>query len=365
MERAVGHPEHMSDSRVVNPSESTGWIRVDPCPLGLRYNPTAVWTGEEVIVFGGTDTYNGYDDGAAFDPRQGRWRLIAPNPFGALVNQVAVWTGTEMLVWGIEDDRSGTAGAAFDPVTDGWREIPAAPLPRLVTAEVAWTGREWVIWGGDAVPDSHGPGGPSDRGAAYDPASDRWRVLAPAPLAGRRGHALVWSDAGLIVWGGTFDVEPGLRGDGALYAPDTDRWELLPPAPVGPRGEFGATRMGDEVVIVGGWVPMTIDASQSVVAYHPHSRQWRLLPDLRRGLRNTTALWTGSQLLCFNGSDGLHADDNALVVLDPASDTWIGIPGRPVDPAWAVWTGSELFTCGQVPYTTDAAAWIWSGLPQR
>lgn len=62
----------------------------------------------------------------------------------------AVWTGTEMLVWGgqISGSDYQTAGR-YDPMSDSWGTTSAdgAPSRREVHTAV-WTGRSMVVWGG-------------------------------------------------------------------------------------------------------------------------------------------------------------------------------------------------------------------------
>lgn len=66
---------------------------------------TAVWTGEEMIVWGGKYTSGGewieLDDGAHYNPSTDKWTTMdntgAPSP---RYMHSAVWTGNEMIVWG-------------------------------------------------------------------------------------------------------------------------------------------------------------------------------------------------------------------------------------------------------------------------
>jgi hypothetical protein len=76
------------------------WRHVHPGPLVNRFHHTAVWTGQEMIVWGGSDGHRLRNDGAAYQPRSGRWRKIAGAPLPARRYHVAVWTGSEMIVWG-------------------------------------------------------------------------------------------------------------------------------------------------------------------------------------------------------------------------------------------------------------------------
>ena len=72
---------------------------------------------------------------------------------------------------------------------------PSLRSPPGLRPASAWTARELVVWGGQAGITYFADG------AAYDPAVDRWRPLAPAPIEGRTGLG-VWTGSELLVWGG-------------------------------------------------------------------------------------------------------------------------------------------------------------------
>ena len=77
--------------------------------LDPRYWHTAVWTGSEMIVFGGMSSVGTtYGDGSRYDPATDTWQLLPSlgSP-GARQSHVAVWTGTKMVVWGGRADASG------------------------------------------------------------------------------------------------------------------------------------------------------------------------------------------------------------------------------------------------------------------
>ena len=59
-------------------------------------------------------------------------------------HRVEVWTGTELLVWG----GPGPAAAAYDPATDRWRRIGPGPLGTRNQFGHTWTGTELVVYGG-------------------------------------------------------------------------------------------------------------------------------------------------------------------------------------------------------------------------
>ena len=69
---------------------------VDGAPTG-RSGHTAVWTGAEMLIWGGFPAPNG---GGIYDPSSDTWGAISqigqPAPRDS---HGAVWTGTQMLIW--------------------------------------------------------------------------------------------------------------------------------------------------------------------------------------------------------------------------------------------------------------------------
>jgi hypothetical protein len=200
-----------------------------PAPIRARNYATLVWTGTELIVWGGSDAEaccRNSQEGAAFDPADGTWRPIAAPPAGVRPG-VVLWTGTEMLVWG--DGTPDTASAAYDPANDEWRLITDPPA---VGSVAFWIGDEAVLV---REPDANHDGYVDSLDAtsyAYDPATDEWRRLADGPWG--RGTGWVSGGATSAVWTGTTiitmtDTDPA---DGILilvngYDPATDTWRVL------------------------------------------------------------------------------------------------------------------------------------------
>ena len=73
-------------------------------PNGRQFH-TAVWTGSEMIVWGGQSFYNGsnhyLNTGGRYDPDTDAWTATSATnvPHGRSFHS-AVWTGSEMIVWG-------------------------------------------------------------------------------------------------------------------------------------------------------------------------------------------------------------------------------------------------------------------------
>ena len=276
------------------------------CPEA-RTSHTAVWTGTEMIVWGGKDGFlhssHYLDSGGRYDPVNDEWRPTARNGAapGPRVDHVAVWTGTEMIVWGGVDGISWlNGGGRYAPTSDSWTAMTTTGAPagrRLATA--VWTGSEMIVWGGVVQsigrvnsggryspssntwqPTSQGTGvpdgreqhtavwsgnemivwggyagtGAADTGGRYDPAGDSWAATSlPGSPAARSSHSAVWTGTEMIIWGG--DVAPGMTNGGGRYNPTNDSWLATSTGAYvpSPRVYFSAVWTGSEMIVWGGY----------------------------------------------------------------------------------------------------------------
>ena len=86
-------------------------------PPDVRGGPTAVWTGSEMIVWGGaTATFTYFQTGGRYNPATDNWtgtsNINAPS---ARASQTAVWSGSEMIVWGGNNGSDLNTGGRYDP----------------------------------------------------------------------------------------------------------------------------------------------------------------------------------------------------------------------------------------------------------
>jgi hypothetical protein len=309
-------------------SSAASWRRLPSAPIKVDAGLTGVWTGKEMLVSGVTTGPDGtllgaVDVAAAYDPATDTWRRLgAPPKTESFCRRSAVWTGREMLVW-------GCGHVAFNPQTNRWRRLPPAPVGAPGLA--AWTGRELIGWGGGCCGDA------SAEGAAYDPNGDTWRKLPRAPLPASQAPVGAWTGRELIMF-----VSKGARA--AAYSPATDTWRRIPPPP-----ELRELAVWDEhdVLLVGG--------RGEGYAYNPATNRWRSLPATTSGHAQAVAAWTGTQLLLFGG----ETTPNGLLGYDPRRNRWSSHPNAPLRersaPA-AVWTGRELVVWGGV-IGTPAGTW--------
>src|SRR5690349_13727426 len=95
---------------------------------------------------------------AATQLRADRWESRATGPERRTGN-TAVWTGSEMIIWGGGRQSQWLAdGARYNLTNDTWIPLPSAGAPGGRWFHVAvWTGKEMIVWGGRAsfYPQSH------------------------------------------------------------------------------------------------------------------------------------------------------------------------------------------------------------------
>lgn len=197
-------------------------------------------------------------------------------------------------------------GAIYDPESNSWS--PMAPAPIALHGHTAvWTGSEMLVWGSATM---------GADGYAYDPGNDTWRpisnVNAPSP---RAGHAALWTGNAMVIWGGSEDwgSDGTSPGTGGFYYPATDSWV--------PVLTSGAPAGGD-----GRWA--------------------------EDGERGVELMWTGERLLAVPINTYSDASRQWLQVggvYDPQTGNWqrIETSGAPNGrPYMAVWNGFRLFAAG-------------------
>jgi N-acetylneuraminic acid mutarotase len=104
------------------------WSEIAPFPAAdgrVTTDHSMVWTGRQLLVWGApteapdADTgagVEGPEDGFSYDPAGNGWQRFAAGPLGRRGYHTAVWTGQEMLVWGGTDGDAVLAdGAAYRP----------------------------------------------------------------------------------------------------------------------------------------------------------------------------------------------------------------------------------------------------------
>ncbi|HEX4823484.1 MAG TPA: hypothetical protein VFV19_04195 [Candidatus Polarisedimenticolaceae bacterium] len=369
--------------RVPDDTWVNGSLDDEPHP---RQKPRAVWTGTEMIVWGGEP--NGVMTGARYDPATDTWRPIArAHAPTALSDYSAVWTGSEMIVWGGSPIQN--SGARYNPVSDTWAPTSTMGAPSARFGHTAvWTGTGMVIWGGFIT----SSGASTDTGGIYDPSTDSWTTTSvvgapsqssgnPAVWTGKRmlvigsgsisggsydpvanawnsvstvgqphsafGSTVIWAGRVMIVWGGLGPTNA--LNTGARYDPSTDSWAPTTTAGApAPRTLHSAVWTGREMIVWGGdrgdenYVP-------GGAAYDPNVDAWRPIGSEGQFPRSShAAVWTGDEMVVWGGDVGGTGSSGGRYY--PVSDKWTptSTGGRPSG-RWyhtAVWTGNEMIIWG-------------------
>jgi N-acetylneuraminic acid mutarotase len=308
-----------------------------------RASHTAIWTGSEMIVWGGYDgSY--LNTGGRYDPSTDSWAAIstmnAPAPRGG---NTAVWTGSEMIVWGGDDGFSVNTGGRYNPATDTWTatNTTTAPLGRIFHTAV-WDGSEMIVWGGWNEFEL-GTGG------RYNPGSDTWAAtsITNAPSA-RFDHAAVWTGSEMIVWAGWNGSNS--FNTGGKYNPSTDSWAATSTtnAPT-PRYDHTGVWTGNEMIVWGG--KNAGNYFNTGGRYNPSADSWAATSTTNApGARfNHTAVWSDSDMIVWGGTDMLK-QFNTGGRYNPGTESWVATAGfnAPERRAYhaAVWSGSEMIVWG-------------------
>ncbi|TMQ90717.1 hypothetical protein ETD83_34185 [Actinomadura soli] len=318
-------------------------------PLKARERGSAVWTGKEMIYWGGraggqTDLRY-FADGAAYDPAARRWRSIAPAPLGARSGHIAVWTGREMIVWGGRAAGTGSIldGAAYDPANDRWHRLPSAPKGNAREyGKGVWYGGLLMVGGGSGWgTDAQNPGRTL---LTYTPGTRKWT----ASTLDHQVYDLVAGDHG--VYALTFDrrtralditeVQPLAREMRELPEPPVDQ------APIGIGLAWSGNRLlvtlsgGDRTEVLqfsprGMW---SSTGSVNATAFHP---------PISPGMDPQAHLsaWTGHSLLNYspNGVESYDPGKRTLQQIEGRFGREDGYCGAGTT---AVWTGSEILSWG-------------------
>jgi len=324
-----------------------------------RESHTAVWSGAQMIVWGGYDVSPGdVNTGGVYDPAADTWTTTSTTgaPAGR-ASHTAVWTGSTMIIWGGWGPEPFDTGGIYDPATDTWTATSVAGAPSArVWHTAVWTGSKMIIWGGMNL-STHTY---YNTGGIYDPATDTWTAVSTlgAPAA-RRFHSAIWTGSRMIVWGGVGDT--GMVSTGGIYDPATNIWASTSTtgAPIR-RISHTAVWTGSRMIIWSGLEYFSTPIATGGI-YDPATDTWA--PTSTSGApvsrRDHRAVWTGSRMVIWGGSDGSMAPSyDTGGIYDPATDRWTAtltanVPTARTDHTM-IWTGSRMIVWGG----SDLSPWV-------
>ena len=327
------------------------WTSTSPSnePLA-RYHHVAVWTGSEMIVWGGTPNANGttdYNTGGRYNPSTDTWTatstINAPAPRHG---PTAVWTGSEMIIWGgYHNSALLDTGGRYNPSTNSWTATSTINAPEAREWHTAvWTGSEMIIWGGLVVLNTNEL---TNTGGRYNPGTDSWTATTTtsAPTA-RAGHTAVWDGTYMIIWGGNTNT-------GGIYSPVDNTWKgggtNINGAPTARQGHTAVMGPPYRMLIWGG-VDSGGDTNTGGI-YDTVFGIWTPIntinvPNARAG---HTAVWDGGEMIIWGGYFG-SGNFNSGGRYNPSTDSWIATSlfnaPAPRYGHTAVWSGSQMIVWG-------------------
>ncbi|MFA5794754.1 MAG: kelch repeat-containing protein [Candidatus Brocadiia bacterium] len=336
-----------------------------------REEHTAVWSGTEMLAWGGFRDTTFYSDGGRFNPTTNTWTPIAsPSSLGIAARErhTAVWTGTEMIMWGGDIGFTSTlkSGARYNPTSNKWGSVslsnsPAARtqhtsiwIPAVVTnttvseTMISWGGYSGTAW--------------LNTGAIYNPRTNTWSSinssLGNTPSI-RAGHIAVWDDVyeQMIIWGGADGTN--YLNTGARYNPGSGGSWLSSTTTGAPsvRSQHTAVWTGTEMLIWGGFNEDSgnVVRLQTGARYNsnPAGDSWTAITTASAPVSRSghTAVWApGYGMMVWGGESAINVPLNTGSVYSTTANTWVTIttPATITARAFhtAVWTGTEMVVFG-------------------
>lgn len=383
----TSHAARQGSASIVYPTAGPGsatalehdhWSRLPAAPISGRTDQATVWTGHQMLIWGGGSGTQGtqlHADGAGYDPVSKRWSLLPPGPLSARRDAAAVWTGNAMFVWGGYDDaRRGSfhavnEGALYNPTTRQWRMLPPSPLSARVDATALWTGRDVVVIGGQPAVTT--PGGAYSDAAAYDLATNTWRRLPDPPV--RYRHAVqqvvaLTAGSDIYAWlpwdhviqhkhSGSEHV--GMNVD--RFDTSTDRWSAVNANGDVPAGVNSPVWTGKEIIMLAAQLcpsscPGPLPGAYGW-RYDRRTDAWSAIAHGHGDAIDAQAVWTGAVLLAFNNDSYVSGDGGTIYPGDmemwaPNRNRWTTLPMAPYagesESISAVWAGDRLLLWGRM-----------------
>lgn len=331
-----------------------------PGDEGARDGHTAVWTGDRLVVWGGFPSEqtlaSNNDRGYQLDPTVMEWTQLPKSGLTPRVGHTMIWTGREIIVFGgfdadgtplsdggilhagrLEPDGSISAGTFGDFTAGVWSrfgaELATFPFQARALHAAAWTGQYLVITGGINASNTL-----LKEASAYDVANDQWMRLTYDRFEPRACHQMVFDSENVVILGGlgASDIADGAvpnvttrcttdpitdRKDPFAWSlklnrqtdfPDTAAyfWTILPDAPRHLATDFAASWTGTKIGIAAAIPELETVAP---MLYEPGAgfEVLELPTDSQLAPRTDISVaWLRNQLMVWGGHDPEACDDD-------------------------------------------------------
>ena len=289
----------------------------------------------------------------------GTWSTKAPLPTKRFEVGAATLGDKIYVIAGESNGIQATMlNTEYDPATNRWREL--APVPHVTShpGVAAGNGKIYVLGGFIGVPHV----GAMDIAFEYDVATDKWRALPP--LSGPRASiGAAFTDGKLHAIGGR-GLDKITVNTHEVYDPSTGKWSKAAPLPVA-RDHAGVIAVDGKIHVIGGRTADYTDLVTLHDVYDPNTDTWisaAPLPTARSG--GSTVFYRGMILYvggecrrpkagggeAFAENEGYDLKSGNWVTLTPIPEQRNGFAGGTVG-AHAYFAGGAI-GCGGAP-TSD------------
>jgi hypothetical protein len=309
---------------------------LNPGPLDPRLSADLIWTGEEMIAWGGKQARDGLTtlvDGAAFNPDTDEWRSISPFPLQGPQATRAVWGDGEMIVV----SPNGTFG--YDPNADTWRTIAKGVVPSEWNDRMLYHDGRVYLWVG--TPRIH----------ELTITTGEWRILESlGPISTFDSYfSILRAVDGRLV---AITLDNGICFGKHFWHLKADRWDPLPDFNL-ETDSYADCSTANQSAAVGDSLVVWEDDVHPSAIYSASTNDWRELPPIplggMEGPAGPVPMGTNAFLVPRWGE---------AAIFDATSEEWtrVLLPGQGTD-AEMIWTGEEILAWG-IWETFDA--WRWT-----
>ena len=279
---------------------------------------------------------------------------------------VGVWTGTQLIVWGGQDGTNSSGfnrlntGGVYTLSSNSWTTTTTTNAPSARRNAVAvWTGSKMIVWGGDANTGTSATTNVlTDSGGVYDPSTNSWTATSTlnAPTA-RQKHKAVWdvSSQKMIVWGGCNGTCGAYYNTGGMYDPATNTWTAISTtsAPAA-RSTFIFTQTSSGPIVYGG--EDTLNSYLDTGAWlNTSTNTWTTIRT-SSAVRYHMAAWNGTEVVVFGGYNSTGGSIKVTKNYNVSTNAWTTKASTTVarQNGCAAWSGTFLYVFGGIDITTLA-----------
>ena len=251
------------------------------------------------------------------------WQMETPMPTGRYGFGLAAQPGSYTLyAFGglVSGTEALTATERYNTCSRQWETRAPLPEPRGYVMAVEIDGKYYVVGGVDQI--VSGTFGVRNTTYVYDPAEDTWTRRADLPQA-LGGVALATANGKLYAFGG-FDQRGYNQGNVAVtyeYNPATNKWRERAAAPVGTRSLAGAASLNGKIYVVGGITDGNVYTSTmgANTIYDPVANTWQLGAPVSPARSLALAVAPDNAIYAFGGEGG---EGPLSYRYDPVRDKW-------------------------------------------